>query len=380
MTVSPGDELGARWRAARPAVAGLHLDSGACSRQSFAVIDATAQHARHEAEVGGYVAAEAAMPALDAGRAAVAALTGMTGTDVVYATGANHSLDLLLSSWADVRTVACLPGEYGPNLAVMAANGFQVSALPVNGDGRLAVDEAATVLAVNPPGMVHLTPLASHRGIVQPARELADVCRGLGVPLVIDAAQALGHIDCAMGADAIYSSSRKWIAGPRGVGVLAIQPALAQRLRPRLPPPDWGLSMTVMEKLAHGEANVGAHVGLSVALGEHLAAGPELIRARLAELGRLTRNTLADADGWRVVEPVDEPTSITTLVATKGADPQRVRSWLIAERRIVTTYAEVQRAPFELAAPVLRVSPHVDSTADDLPIFAEALAAATLAN
>ena len=370
-------ELADRWRAVRPTVAGLHLDSGACSRQSFAVIDAAAQHARHEAEVGGYVAAEAAAPVLDAGRAAVAALTGMTASDVVYTTGANHSLDLLLSSWTGPRTVACLPGEYGPNLAVMAANGFQVRALPVDGDGRLVIDEAATVLAVNPPGLVHLTPLASHRGIVQPARELADVCRGLGVPLVIDAAQALGHIDCVVGANAIYSPSRKWIAGPRGVGVLAIQPALAERLRPRLPPPDWDLPFTVMERLEHGEANVAARVGLSVALGEHLAAGPEHIRARLAELGRLTRNTLADIDGWRIVEPVDEPTSITTLAATHGADPQRVRAWLLAERGIITTFAEVQRAPFELAAPVLRASPHVDCTVDDLEIFAEALAAAT---
>ena len=54
-----------------------------------------------------------------------------------------------------------------------------------------------------------------------------------------------------------------------------------------------------------------------------------------------------------------------------------MRSWLSAERGIVTTYAEVQRAPFELRAPVLRVSPHVDSNADDLDTFAEALAAAT---
>ena len=370
-------ELADRWRAARPTVAGLHLDSGACSRQSFAVIDATAQHARHEAEVGGYVAAEAAAPVLDAGRAAVAALTGMTASDVVYTTGANHSLDLLLSSWTGPRTVACLPGEYGPNLAVMAANGFQVRALPVDGDGRLVIDEAATVLAVNPPGLVHLTPLASHRGIVQPVRELADVCRGLGVPLVIDAAQALGHIDCVVGANAIYSSSRKWIAGPRGVGVLAIQPALAERLRPRLPPPDWDLPFTVMERLEHGEANLAARVGLSVALGEHLAAGPEHIRTRLAELGRLTRETLVEVEGWRIVEPVDEPTSITTLAATHGADPQRVQAWLTAERGIVTTFAEVQRAPFELAEPVLRASPHVDCTAEDLATFAEALAAAT---
>ena len=51
------DDLAGHWRVARPAVAGVHLDSAACSRQSNAVIDAAAQHARHEAEVGGYVAA-----------------------------------------------------------------------------------------------------------------------------------------------------------------------------------------------------------------------------------------------------------------------------------------------------------------------------------
>ncbi|MDT5008325.1 MAG: hercynylcysteine S-oxide lyase [Mycobacterium sp.] len=370
-------DIADRWRAARPKVAGLHLDSGACSRQSLAVIDAAAQHARHEAEVGGYVAAAAATPALDAGRSAIGALTGMAASDVVFTTGSNHALDLLLSSWTGPRTVACLPGEYGPNLALFVANGFDVRVLPVDGTGRLVIDDAATVLAVNPPGLVHLTPLASHRGIVQPARELAEVCHGLGLPLVIDAAQAFGHIDCVVGADAVYSSSRKWIAGPRGVGTLAIKPALADRLRPRLPPPEWNLPFTVMESLEHGEANLAARVGFSVALGENLAVGPESIRARLSELGRMTRTTLADLDGWRVVEAVDEPTAITTLQATTGTDPQSVRGWLIAERGIVTTYAEVQRAPFEMAIPVLRVSPHVDTTADDLDVFAEALVAAT---
>ena len=260
----------------------------------------------------------------------------------------------------------------------MAANGFDVRALPVDGAGRLLVDEAAAQLAADPPALVHLTPLASHRGVAQPMSARSPRCAGgLGVPLVIDAAQALGHLDCVVGADALYSPSRKWLAGPRGVGVLAIRPSLAQRLRPRLPPPEWDLPLTVMERLEHGEANVAARVGLSVALGEHLAAGPEQIRARLAELGRLTRAALADVRGWRVVEPLDEPTAITTLAAVDGADPQKVRAWLIAERGIVTTYAEVQRAPFELTAPVLRVSPHVDSTVEDLDTFAEALAAAT---
>ncbi len=368
--------LAQRWRAARPKVAGLHLDSAACSRQSFAVIDAATQHARHEAEVGGYVAAEAAAPALDAGRAAIAALTGMSASDVVFTTGSISALDALLSSWPGERSVACLPGEYGPNLAVMAANGFQISTLPADDLGRLAVDDAARDLAANPPALVHLTALASHRGLAQPLAEIARECRELGVPLVVDAAQAMGHLNCAVGATAIYSSSRKWMAGPRGVGMLAIRPELAQRLRPRLPPPEWGLPIPVMQSLELGEANIAARVGYSVALGEHLAAGPDQIRNRLVEIGRMTRAAVADVRGWRVVEPLDEPTAITTLEPRNGADPQKVRAWLIAERGIVTTYAELQRAPFEMAKPVLRASPHVDTTAEDLDQFAEALAAA----
>lgn len=86
MTQAQGT-LGQNWRAARPPVAGVHVDSAACSRQSVAVINASAEHARHEAEVGGYVAAEAASPVLEAGRAAVRALAGMSDADVVFTTG-----------------------------------------------------------------------------------------------------------------------------------------------------------------------------------------------------------------------------------------------------------------------------------------------------
>jgi hypothetical protein len=71
-------------------------------------------------------------------------------------------------------------------------------------------------------------------------------------------------------------------------------------------------------------------VGYSVALGEHLAAGPDRIRARLAELGQATRTALADVAGWRVVEPVGRPTAITTLTPLDGADPQKV---VVADRR-----------------------------------------------
>jgi pyridoxal 5-phosphate dependent beta-lyase len=152
-----------------------------------------------------------------------------------------------------------------------------------------------------------------------------------------------------------------------------------QRLQPRLPPPEWISSLSVAQRLELGEANVAARVGFSVALGEHIASGPAAVRARLAEVGRISRTVLADLHGWRVVEAVDEPSAITTLAPLDGADPQKVRAWLIAERRIVTTSAGVERAPLELTTPVLRISPHVDATADDLTTFAAALTDATAA-
>ncbi|MGF2946780.1 ergothioneine biosynthesis PLP-dependent enzyme EgtE [Mycobacterium sp. Lab-001] len=378
-----GDSLADRWRSARPPAAGLHLDSAACSRQSLAVIDAAARHARHEAEVGGYVAAEAAAPVLDAGRVAVAALSGMPDAEVVYTTGALHALDLLLGSWprgpAGRNTVACLPGEYGSNLSAMAAHGFERRLLPTLGDGRLALDDAAFALEEGRPDLVHLTAVGSHSGVVQPVSMVAQLCAELSLPLVVDAAQALGQIDCAVGADVTYSTSRKWIAGPRGVGFLAVRRDLLERLRPRLGPPEWAPPLSVARQLELGEANVAAQVGFSLAVGEFLGFGPPAVRARLAELGRLSRTALADVPGWVVVEAVDEPSAITTLAPLDGADPQEVRDWLLTRRRILTTCVGVQRAPLELSGPRLRISPHVDTSPTDLETFAEALIAATAA-
>jgi hercynylcysteine S-oxide lyase len=381
--VSNSETLADRWRAARPPAAGLHLDSAACSRQSFAAIDAAALHARHEAEVGGYVAAEAAVPVLDAGRAAFAALVGRPDADVVFTAGSLNALDLVLGSWpadpADGRKIACLPGEYGPNLAMMDVHGFERQLLPTLDDGRLALDDAALVLDEDPPDLVHLTAVGSHSGVVQPLALVAELCRELGLPLVVDAAQALGQVDCAVGADVTYSSSRKWIAGPRGVGALAIRHDLTERLRPRLAAPQWAAHFSVARQLEFGEANVAARVGFSAALGEYLAYGQEAVRAGLAELGAVSRAALADVPDWTVAEEVEEPSAITTLAPAEGVDPAAVRTWLLDEQRILTTLVAVARAPLELTGPVLRISPHLDTRPEELETFAEALIAATAA-
>ena len=137
------------------------------------------------------------------------------------------------------------------------------------------------------------------------------------------------------------------------------------------------LSDSAKLRLRHAEANVGLHVGLSVALGEHITAGPQHVQARLREVGAATRTALAQVRGWSVIEPFDEPSAITTLRPPDGVDPMVVRARLIAEHSIVTTFLGPERAPREMTRPALRVSPHVDVTDADLETLAEALAAVT---
>ncbi|WP_078324374.1 ergothioneine biosynthesis PLP-dependent enzyme EgtE [Mycobacteroides salmoniphilum] len=345
--------LGEQWRQGRPPVLGVHLDSAACSRQSIETIRAVAQHAEHEAQIGGYVAQEAATPVLDAGRAAVRHVTGMPEAQVHFTTGAADALRTLLQAWpADTgRVIACLPGEFGPNLMIMNHFGFTPVWLPADGDGRADLDGIEAFLRREKVDLVHLTAVGSHRGTVQPAAEVVACARAAGVPVVVDAAQALGHIDCTYGADAMYAPSRKWLAGPRGVGVLAVNPSLAHLV------PQWA---------GHIEAHVAGWVGLSVALGQHLAAGAAEVQGALVERGRSARKILGEIEDWRVVESVDEPSAITTLEPADDVDVVAVRARLIAEHAIVTTAAETVRAPFEMTRPVLRISPHVDGTDDEL--------------
>src|SRR4051812_49615273 len=93
------DDLGAAWRKARPRPAGRHLDSAACSRQSSRALEAAAHHARHEAELGGYVAEAASDDLLQQGRSVIGGLVGMAAADVAFVESPPAAFVTLLSGW-----------------------------------------------------------------------------------------------------------------------------------------------------------------------------------------------------------------------------------------------------------------------------------------
>jgi hercynylcysteine S-oxide lyase len=128
------------------------------------------------------------------------------------------------------------------------------------------------------------------------------------------------------------------------------------------------------------EAHVAGRIGLAAAVSEFLAADPAAVRARLAEVGRQARATLAAVPGWEVVPEAvgTDPTSgsaITALRPLAGQDVTAVRGRLLAEHQIVTTAEFPVRAPRDMTGPLLRVSPHVDCLAADLERLAAVLPA-----
>ena len=378
MSPLPHDDLGAAWRAARPQSAVVHLNTAACSRQSTAVLETVAVHARSEAEIGASAAEHAAEGLLQQGRSVLAGLVGMAAADVAFTESATAAVRTLFGRWRlPVGTrVGVLPGEYWHNLAVLVDLGLVPVVLPADDLGLADLAGVERVLREYPPALVHVTLVGSHRGVVQPGRELAASCSAAGVPLVLDVAQALGHVDCDLGADVAYAPARKWLAGPRGVGFLVMRPSITAQLTPVVGPElfdDGGEGTDHARWYESHDAHIAGRVGLAVAVGEHLAAGPDRVRARLAALGRATRERLDGRGGWSAVEPLDAATAITTLRPPDGVDVRRTADRLHRDSGVLVTPVGRERARQELTGPVLRISPHVDATLDDLDALAAAL-------
>jgi cysteine desulfurase / selenocysteine lyase len=70
-------------------------------------------------------------------------------------------------------------------------------------------------------------------GTLQPIAACGEICRAAGVPLLIDAAQTLGHVPVdvdALGIDLLAFPGHKGLLGPLGTGGLYIRPGLEERM------------------------------------------------------------------------------------------------------------------------------------------------------
>lgn len=83
--------------------------------------------------------------------------------------------------------------------------------------------------------LIAITHASNVTGTLQPLRKLARIARDHDIPLVLDAAQSVGHVPLDVQADMVdllCVPGHKGLLGPLGTGVLYIRPGIEKRMLP----------------------------------------------------------------------------------------------------------------------------------------------------
>lgn len=352
------------------------------SRPSQRTLEAVVRHQLTEVTDGGYVAEEAAQESIAQLRSDVGDLLGEDAEAIALVESGSAAMQRLLDVWPlppNSRAGVAMTG-WGPNMEALERNGVAVVPLKVDDLGLIDLDELDRLLRRDPLDLIVVEHVASHRGLVQPASEVVAMSHRHGVPVWVDAAQAVGLVPAQTSADATFATSRKWLNGPRGVGIVCIsKPSRDNLCRPSLAR---DAHRPIVHALDSNEGHIAGRVGLAAAVQELRAVGITRTHERLALVGEQLRAELGDLAGWRVYQAHSPASSITTIEATQGQDVPKVFRRLREHDRIVTSLILPWRAPLELDrpgsrhAPMIRVSPNVDVSDDQVRRLRTALAAA----
>jgi cysteine desulfurase len=109
----------------------------------------------------------------------------------------------------------------GRAVAAAAESADLLAEVPVDGVGRVSLDDWATALDVSGTVVAALQSANGEVGTRQPLEAAWDACRSRGIPLVVDAQAGLGRDPVPEVFDVLVGDARSW-GGPSGVGVLVV--------------------------------------------------------------------------------------------------------------------------------------------------------------
>jgi cysteine desulfurase len=182
-----------------------------------------------------HAAGREARAAIDNARDKLAALLRAKPNEIVFTSGGTESCNLAVFGLARSRTqrgghVISAKTEHHAVLNAIEHlekhEGFEVTWLNVLRDGIIDLDDLAD--AIRPETrLVSIMTANNETGVIQPMREISQICRQRGVLLHSDMVQSFGKIETDLSmVDAASFAAHKFY-GPKGVGFLFLRSGLS---------------------------------------------------------------------------------------------------------------------------------------------------------
>ncbi len=177
---------------------------------------------------GAYRLALQTTRAIHAARRDIAAFLGVPDThDLLFQPGCTYATNLailgLVRPGDRVVTTSVEHNAVARPLNTLVARGVEVVVVQTDEAGVVDADELESAVRAAPTRAVIAQHAGNVTGAIQPIADLADVAHAHDALLVVDGAQAGGHLPvdlAALGVDAWACSGHKGLLGPQGIGVL----------------------------------------------------------------------------------------------------------------------------------------------------------------
>jgi cysteine desulfurase/selenocysteine lyase len=194
--------------------------------------------------------------------------------------------------------------------------------------------------------LIAITHASNVTGTVQPLREIGQIARKHGIPLIVDAAQSAGHIPIDLqtdGIDLLAAPGHKGLLGPLGTGFLYIRPGLEKVLRPLREGGTGSVSETdrqpdfMPDRFEAGSHNAIGIAGLSAGVKWILDQGIEKLAVHDRELTLTFIEGISDIAGLTYYGPRGPRDRVGVFsVRLEGYDPQELSMVLESSYGILT--------------------------------------------
>jgi cysteine desulfurase/selenocysteine lyase len=314
----------------------VFLDSATSAQKPQLVIDALGDVLRHDyANIhrGVHALSQRATDLHDAAREKVRAfINAASSREIIFTRGGTEGINLVAQSFVRPRAkpgdeVLITTMEHHANIVpwqLLADQiGLKLVVAPINDDGELLLDELAALISERT-RLVSVVWVSNALGTVNPVDEIVGLAHARGVPVLIDACQALQHIPIdvqALDCDFLVFSGHK-LYGPSGIGALYGKEALLEAMPPYQGGGDMILSVSfagtefneLPYKFEAGTPAIEAAVGLGAAIDYVHSLGLDNIAAHEHRLLAYATRALNQIPGLRIIGTARAKSSVLSFV------------------------------------------------------------------